>query len=668
MESINLPVKPIPFDDESAASLLIRSAQANGHESVQSIFGPVWSRKQKTVEHGDLHNIPRFNELIKQLGFNISHNLVYPKNLPTNFSDIIIHGVKYPPTFFRKDGTAHCPVCIKEYGYLKNIWRFIPYSVCHIHKMEILTVCAKCSTKLNPFRGKINFCKNCDGELSPSHTLDNKKSQFLFENHIFKSQKDADRYIEVWRFIEKFTNEANTVLTPHQSNEIIYGIFSDDGMAAELLSSYLPQRACIKNPSELLNWLQLQFNLPQRFSATLLNELRKRKKNEADVFEQVSISKKQAAELLNISCKRLNNYIEQKLIEWPTAVSREAKAPLDILTKAQAIVDQNAKRIGQQKNPLPTEFMDLSQAGAELMIHTEYVRSLCKRNWLKSTNICLDGHRKTVILKKDIMEFNERYILVGTLAKELGVNSTNLAEKLKSIGILPVGGPSIDGLVTSLFRRNDLTQVRTELIKSIKNYPTETGRKSLGIENARVEVRDYLTIPETSKVINLSERKVSVLVRENILNRANSVSSEVRISLSSVQLLQDQLNRKDLMPLKEAYTFLGCTKEWFSANIERKKLADIYNFEYWRLVSRADILAIKNMRSRGFTAHEGSFFLGRHRTHLNNLKKQGIIKPIHLEKDTLGSLDFYAKEDVINLKLKERQKIGEFENNHLRTN
>lgn len=655
MEHINLPVKPLPFSDESAASLLIRSAQANGHESVHRLFTLVLDREHKSINHGDLHDNTRFNELTILLGLNLSHDLVYPKLISTRFSDMTINGVQYPQSFFRKDGIAYCPDCIKEYGYLRNVWRFIPYSVCHIHGKEIITTCQKCHTETSAFRGSIDYCKKCDAELPRSPLVDASKFRFLFENQIFKSQDNANQYKNYWLFIEKFVKELNTSLTPHDTNKIIYELYRDCKKAAQFLVSSLYTNARIKNPHEFLDLMNLQFSLPESFIDPLLHELKNRQDfADLQMNEQAEISKKQAAELLRISPKKLNSYIEKEIVDWPKSTSREAKASLDILKKANAAIRQTTGFCSPKKLDLSDEYTDFPTAGDELMVNTEYVRSLCKHNWLKTQELPIEGQFRKIILKQDLIDFDAQYVLVGTFAKELEVNSRNLAEKLKSIDIAPIAGPSIDGLLTTLFRRSDLKNISKETINDIKIYKTNTGRKPNGSRTQAQNVKTSVTVPEASELLNLSQQKVATLVRKGILKRDYCEKVKIFITLESVTFLKHQLNRTDLINIDGACKLIGCTKQWLYINIINKEILPTYDYKYWTLMSLSDAQRIMDIRATHLTSYEASKFLGRHRTHVNNLKKRGYITPCHAPFDVERKLELYLIDDINFLRLKER--------------
>ena len=82
--------------------------------------------------------------------------------------------------------------------------------------------------------------------------------------------------------------------------------------------------------------------------------------------------------------------------------------------------------------------------------------------------------RRLLIDAESLNAFRNDYILVGTVAKQYSLNSTNLAEKLASLGVTPA---SFDALVT-IYRRVDIENIDLDAVRSIASYKTLAGRKS----------------------------------------------------------------------------------------------------------------------------------------------------------------------------------------------
>lgn len=102
---------------------------------------------------------------------------------------------------------------------------------------------------------------------------------------------------------------------------------------------------------------------------------------------------------------------------------------------------------------------------------------------------------RLLIDKQCAESFDQEFILVGTLANKFRINSTNLAEKLGTLGIEPA---PIEALVT-IYRRDDIKDVDVDAVKEIVSYRTKVGRKSM-VDANRIDC------PRVNKLIKLVER------------------------------------------------------------------------------------------------------------------------------------------------------------------
>lgn len=74
----------------------------------------------------------------------------------------------------------------------------------------------------------------------------------------------------------------------------------------------------------------------------------------------------------------------------------------------------------------------------------------------------------------------------------------------------------------------------------------------------------------------------------------------------------------------------------------------MYDHIYWKLVKTSELNALIELSKTFMTGAEASTFLGMHHSHINNLQKQGTIKP-----DYLGSpeqIRLFRRDDVSKLK------------------
>lgn len=113
------------------------------------------------------------------------------------------------------------------------------------------------------------------------------------------------------------------------------------------------------------------------------------------------------------------------------------------------------------------------------------VADLVKKGILKTHR--RSSIRRLLITRLSVEKFHRDYVLVGALAKARGINPTNLAEKLQSLGIepAPMNAPA------TIYYRSDIEGVLWEALSAIKGYKTGTGRKSTvdveKVDNPRVK-------------------------------------------------------------------------------------------------------------------------------------------------------------------------------------
>ncbi|MFX5366543.1 hypothetical protein ABTD05_19545, partial [Acinetobacter baumannii] len=77
MNNKGLLIQPIPYEDESAASYLLRAAQLNMHSSVYTLIGKEnFAYLTKQAPNCDLTDLPRFKFALQVLGINSSYQNV----------------------------------------------------------------------------------------------------------------------------------------------------------------------------------------------------------------------------------------------------------------------------------------------------------------------------------------------------------------------------------------------------------------------------------------------------------------------------------------------------------------------------------------------------------------------------------------------------------------
>ncbi|MBM5575319.1 helix-turn-helix domain-containing protein [Deefgea sp. CFH1-16] len=118
----------------------------------------------------------------------------------------------------------------------------------------------------------------------------------------------------------------------------------------------------------------------------------------------------------------------------------------------------------------------IAEVAAQLDIYTDAIYRVVKAGLLKHTNV---AHRQYRINEQDFHEFNCQYVFVREIASKYSCNPTNLADKLRSAGIVPVHGPSIDNGLVYLFKRSDLESINIQEIVAARKYASTAGRRPL---------------------------------------------------------------------------------------------------------------------------------------------------------------------------------------------
>jgi hypothetical protein len=158
----------------------------------------------------------------------------------------------------------------------------------------------------------------------------------------------------------------------------------------------------------------------------------------------------------------------------------------------------------------------------------------------------LPSSRKSARFSQEIIDsFSAQYVFVKEVASRLGVNHTNLADRLRSLGIEPVSGPRIDSGLIYLFRRSDLEGIDETLLAPQVPYRSTAGRKR---KASKVDETATLTSAQVSQRIRVSVQNLRHLERGGTLMPMSIRSHRKRYSLEAVdRFLGDYDQNPDLM-------------------------------------------------------------------------------------------------------------------------
>ncbi|MEO2219633.1 TniQ family protein [Chromobacterium vaccinii] len=160
MTPLALPIRPIPYLDESPASLLIRAAENNGFVSVLQLLSayrfPSQSDEWLIASFVDQ---TRFSKIIHAMGLHKNCiSLAYRRMGPTSKSPREMNGIGLAERLFRNGANVYCPECLKEHPYWRKAWSILPSAACNKHSIRLLQDCPSCKQPLSVTRNRLLYC------------------------------------------------------------------------------------------------------------------------------------------------------------------------------------------------------------------------------------------------------------------------------------------------------------------------------------------------------------------------------------------------------------------------------------------------------------------------------------------------------------------------------
>ncbi|MDK2659619.1 hypothetical protein [Cupriavidus consociatus] len=290
-------------------------------------------------------------------------------------------------------------------------------------------------------------------------------------------------------------------------------------------------------------------------------------------------------------------------------------------------------------------YLDLEQTAARIGAYDAAVRSVIEFGWLKAEQVKTPGHpKKLMCLQADVDAFNQTFVFGGVLARTVGQNSTNFTEKLKAVGVEPVAGPTIDGSLLYLFRREDLVGVNLEELRDLKRYPTATGRRPAYLPPSKP---DSMTLVEAANQLEIPWAEALLLVRQGRLKPSGDLSREWRVTIDSVQTLQNLVGSHNWITIDKAALLLGVSRVHLEHGLAVHAGASTIHLGSLRLITREDLRSIRELKSQYYTAKEAGAIFGLNRSHLPNMENRGEIASKEAPSGSSPHLvRLYAKKDV----------------------
>lgn len=254
-----------------------------------------------------------------------------------------------------------------------------------------------------------------------------------------------------------------------------------------------------------------------------------------------------------------------------------------------------------------------------------------------------------VVKRVDLDAFARTYVFVKELASTLGVNPTNLAEKLMDSGVPAVSGPRVDKGLVYLFRREDVASINLQEVAQKAVYSTLTGRKSIGKVD-QLSTGCYMKSTGVAEALGVSIQQLSRIERAGLLK-----SRMVKDHLANTRLY---LNREveryiekfrcnpDLITLDQAAAMLGETPGYFHRKwVRAGKLQGVTDgLSQW--YRRSEVNTLRMDKQSLLTISEAGNLVGGNNSTIENWRKMGRLKPVSGPKIDGSKWYLYSREDV----------------------
>lgn len=633
---------PKALPSESAASLLLRASFENGYTSLSSFLNaygfPVHTKSLNSM----LSDQEKFEKIAIKLGICKSNINIIPSLYgPTKRSQRLWKSQPISYQFFCADGSKLCTECINDNGILKTGWLLKHLTCCIIHQTKLMTECNYCHHTISANRKKIDECYKC------SKVFKNNSHEKILESEIQANQWFLEQLsstnLELIKSIKIFLSSIQSTYITFKHFAIdeppillTYLFFTNQTKAEQIFNKIIYKNRLIGHPKLLLvHFLtSMQKNI-QKFAIELTKKTSFNYSKFKEIDEDFILTKRTTAILIGANRAKLDeNYFSFLKNDDGFSAKRVNSFLLGNLTAPLESLKQDSV------------YLTLKEASEILGIYYELAGNLFSTDRLiQKKKIYKNNRPYTVLSKDELVKFNQEYITVNRLAKDLGVLTQYLTAKLNSIGIKPKHGPFIDDVKIDVFRRKDIQHLTQDLIKSIKNYERGFGDK------AYMNQKDTNELEVTSLKLKISIKEVKKLIHCKILKSyKRSLLQSFYISEASINYVDNILNSGDYINLNEVPCLLNCPPNWLKKYWIDTNFLNIIDLKIGKYVQKDILTEIKKLKQKYFTGVEASKYLGMSHQHITNLHSQGLIEAYFFGNE--NKVRLFLKTDVYALKSK----------------
>jgi uncharacterized protein (DUF1330 family) len=587
----------------------------------------------------------RYQQLMRSLGIYNDYPEPVCENPGRGYQSRKYEGFDLKFSQFRGDLEAFCPDCIRAETYWKKRWSLRIYTVCEKHGCELLDRCTKCQLGLTIERGCIYTCAKCNFDLRKSKSLYAKESEKSHVQSVFSKTSNSIKLKLTLNLFAAIDETFRDMLTDVVKMNIIRVMVETPEDAAIKLHHLLTKTKLDTHPR--IQCLPLLMNCNSASIAeAALEKLGSMDFSGSKNWSIYYLKLTETAKALNVSLQVIKKFLQLNILSF-VGQNSSSRIPSNLLIELldktpdelRGLID---KATGNTTGTL--HFLCGTQAAELLGTNETIVWGLVKTKHLKTGIKMVNGYQRNTIERDSIEIFKKRYAMPGVLAEKFGVPKQNLSQRLRSLKIYPVSGPSIDGAITNIFKISDLQGLTKSKVKNAK----VCSNKLSVIHKHKIDEDKYITMKCAATLLGIGMRSMTKLTKEGILNRIDIPHRNILIEKKSVNKLIKMINDPNYVRLQDLRkeTGLQATPFWhYFINTEIIKIVQLFS---WQLIHKRCIQKLNALVAKYVTEAEGNKMLGADRKKLTLLRKTGDVK-FKTFTGKLYDAYFYSRESIEDL-------------------
>lgn len=321
-----LLMRPIPFEDESAGSILLRAASANRCGNIFQLL------KGSNIVLNELSLIAclldkrRFEHIVRKLGLDENAATLCAQRAGTSRRAARYHqGIAVPDNCYRRDPlSTFCPGCLDESEYWRQHWLLRPFSACTRHRCLLLTGCSRCGGRLSIGRPQLARCGDCLTQLSSLRAPPiGVNAQGHAEKWISnKDEKNVAMVLNFWTAFVEFDGAGDNPWDEHGRLELaILFATNREAAVASVARKVEFRRARVHPRIQLVSFLLGDTYLVDFANDVLAIIAKGAVRGSGDPHFKF-LSKNAVAKITSVSMAQLADAIKLGLLPWPTVGGR----------------------------------------------------------------------------------------------------------------------------------------------------------------------------------------------------------------------------------------------------------------------------------------------------------------------------------------------------------